>query len=211
MSHIIADKAQALVTPLAQGMGLEVVDVDFVREGAEWFLRVYIDKRGGVRIDDCEQLSKIFSTVLDGEDIINRAYNLVVSSPGLDRPLKTEADFRRYEGDLLDIQMLPGRLKTSLREEPQEKPPERPPQEKPPERLPERTPKGAAGKPLTESGKNIRGTAKKAGHRTGGADMISGFLDRYEGGRIYITDERGDAFSLAWEDVKTVKRAIRFK
>ena len=184
MSQKIADRARELVMPLAQSMGLEVVEVEFVRENAEWSLRVYIDKRGGVRIDDCEQLSKVFSTVLDDEDIINRAYSLVVSSPGLDRPLKTEADFRRYEDELLDVRMLPGRLKTSYKEE---------------------LPAEQGEKPLAP------GKKARSGHGANRADTVSGILVKFDEGRIYLKDARGGTFSLAWEDVKTAKRAIRFK
>ena len=166
MSRSIVDRARELVLPLAQKMGLEVVDVEFERENADWFLSVYVDKRGGVDIDDCERLSKEYSAVLDDEDMIKRAYNLVVSSPGLDRPLKTEADFRRYEGALLDIRMQPGKLIKKVK-------------------------------------KQRNGIEKP--------DMISGVLEKFEDNRVYLTDANGDAFSLAWEDIITAKRAIRFK
>ena len=196
MYRIIADRARELAVQLAQRMSLEVVEVEFVKENAEWHLRVYIDKRGGVNIDDCESFSKEFSTVLDGEDMIDRAYNLVVSSPGLDRPLKTEADFRRYAGELLDIRMLPGRLKTSLRAE------------QATERRDLPGPDGSPDAPA--AGKGTKAARKKPGHGVGGPDMISGILENFDGRRIFLTDENGDAFSLAWEDIKTTKRAIRF-
>jgi ribosome maturation factor RimP len=181
-------------------MGLEVLEVVFVKEGAEWYLRVYIDKRGGVRIEDCEQLSKEFSDILDEEDIINRAYNLEVSSPGLDRPLKTEADFRRYQGTLVDISLLPGRKETGYKEEP--------------------TGLFDDGYPDRASAKNGRTqkakivSSKKSGVKPAGKpgkpDMISGYLDRFDGGRLYLADEGGRSFSLGLQDIKTVKRAIRF-
>ena len=189
MSRSIAEKVRELVAPLAQGMGLEVVEVEFVREHAEWNLRIFIDKRGGIHIEDCERLSKVLSKALDEEDMISTSYNLVVSSPGLDRPLKTEADFRRYEGALLDIRMLPGRLAASIREE---------------------TPDNFDKTP--DAVKNMPDKFKKTpGQRTNGTDTISGILNKFEGGRIYLTDSKGGAFSLAWEDVKAAKRAIRFK
>ena len=191
MSHSIADKAREIVVPLAREMGLDVVEVEFAKERAEWYLRVFVDKRGGVRIDDCERLSKAFSTALDDIDIVDRAYSLVVSSPGLDRPLKTEADFLRHEGELLDVRMIPGRLVTSFKVE-----------------TPATQP--ATKKTLTEA-ERMLANAKRLNHGADGADMISGFLDKVEGGRIYLADGRGGVFSLAWEDVKTAKRAIRFK
>ncbi|MCL2058907.1 MAG: hypothetical protein FWH01_07590 [Oscillospiraceae bacterium] len=196
MSQNIADKARMLVEPLAQGMGLEVVEVEFVKDGADWQLRVYIDKRGGVHIDDCEQLSKAFSLVLDNEDMINRAYSLVVSSPGLDRPLKTEADFRRYEGELLDIFMLPGRLKTG-------------------DKLSIKSRSGGKGKAgggrMGKAGGSSKGKAGAGGmSKAGAADVVCGYLAKFEGGRIYLTDGDDGAFSVAWEDIKTVKRALRF-
>ena len=198
MSNIIADKAKGLVIPLAQDMGLEVVEVEFERENAQWFLRVYIDKRGGVRIEDCELLSKAFSTILDDVDIINRTYSLVVSSPGLDRPLKTEADYRRYEGALLDICMLPGRMKSSIREEHSSTAEDS-----------EKPESGDSNKRATKKQPLI--AKNKSTNKAGSVDIISGYLDKYEGGRIYLTDEQGVAFSIAGEDTKTVKRAIRFK
>ena len=198
MSGNIADRARELVAPLALGMGLEVVEVKFAKENAEWYLRVYIDKRGGVRIDDCEQLSKAFSDILDGEDMIDRAYNLEVSSPGLDRPLKTEADFRRYEGELLEIRMLPGKAKAYLNEEPPALP-------------------GTGDTPRTGTAADSPASNKKSGaknkkmkYNAGNPDMIVGILVKFEGDRIYLTDERENAFSLAWRDIKIVKRAVRF-
>ena len=198
MSQKISDRTKELVEPLTGDMGFEVIDVDFVKEGADWYLRVFIDKRGGIRIDDCEQLSKALSPILDDENYISRAYSLVVSSPGLDRPLRTEADYRRYEGELLEVRMLPGRIKTGLREE---------------------TPVNqaelisVAGEPEKTdkiSGQKKGGADKKRRFVASGPDMVSGILVSFDAGRLYLSDNRGDIFSLAREDIKTVKRAIKF-
>jgi len=183
---------------MAFGMGFEVIDVEFVKSNAEWNLCVYIDKRGGIHIDDCEKLSKELSGALDDEELFNRAYNLVVSSPGLDRPLKTGADFRRYEGALVDVQMQPGRAKDGVREEAAVEAAED---------------AGAAGVREEAGYEEIKpiGKPKKPGRAGGNPDVISGSLVRLDGGRLYLSDGQGRTFSLAWEDIKTVKRAIRFK
>lgn len=72
----------------------ELVDVEWVKEGANWYLRVFIDKEGGITVDDCELISRAFEEILDREDYISENYIFEVSSPGLDRPLKKEKDFR---------------------------------------------------------------------------------------------------------------------
>ena len=101
----IVDKTIRLVEPLTNKMKFDLVDTEFVKEYSDWYLRVYIDKKGGVNIDDCEQLSRELSDALDIADFIKQSYILEISSPGLDRPLKTEADFIRYQGELLDVQL----------------------------------------------------------------------------------------------------------
>lgn len=94
----IEDKIRALASPVAEGFGLELVDVTFTSEFGRRILRIYIDKPEGVTVDDCERVSREMSTLLDVEDPIPQNYNLEVSSPGLDRPLKTEKDFVRFIG-----------------------------------------------------------------------------------------------------------------
>ncbi|BCV24969.1 MAG TPA: ribosome maturation factor RimP [Firmicutes bacterium] len=98
MSAAIVETVTALVEPLAAREGLEVVDVTFTHESGRWYLRVFIDKPGGVGVDDCERLSEVLSPALDEKDPIPRSYYLEVSSPGLDRPLKRERDFERFRG-----------------------------------------------------------------------------------------------------------------
>lgn len=94
----VEDRVRALAAPVAEGFGLELVDIVFTSEFGRRVLRVYIDKPGGITVDDCERVSRELSTVLDVEDPIPQSYSLEVSSPGLDRPLKTEKDFSRFAG-----------------------------------------------------------------------------------------------------------------
>lgn len=88
-------KAEELITPIVEANGFELVDVEYVKEGGTWYLRAYIDKEGGITVDDCEIVSRAFSDRLDAEDFIDDAYIMEVSSPGLGRPLKKEKDYKR--------------------------------------------------------------------------------------------------------------------
>lgn len=81
--------------PLIEQNNFELVDVEYVKEGSNWYLRVYIDKQGGINVDDCELISRALSDMLDEEDYIEEAYILEVSSPGLGRPLKKDKDLQR--------------------------------------------------------------------------------------------------------------------
>ncbi|MBQ1493229.1 MAG: ribosome maturation factor RimP [Blautia sp.] len=96
-------KAQALLEPIVEGMGFELVDVEYVKEAGTWYLRGYIDKSGGITVNDCEAVSRIFSDRLDEEDFIEDSYVMEISSPGLDRPLKKEKDFARSIGKLVEV------------------------------------------------------------------------------------------------------------
>ncbi len=80
-----------------------MVDVEYVKEGGTWYLRAYIDKPGGINVDDCEVVSRRLSDILDEKDYIEEAYILEVSSPGLGRPLKKEKDFKRSLGEEVDV------------------------------------------------------------------------------------------------------------
>lgn len=91
-------RIEGILTPLLEAEGFSLVDVEYKREQGGWVLRVFIDKEGGVTLDDCAQVSREFGQFLDVEDIIPTAYHLEVSSPGLDRPLKKEEDFVKYSG-----------------------------------------------------------------------------------------------------------------
>jgi ribosome maturation factor RimP len=209
MSKKIAGKARSLAAPLTDKMGLELVDTEFVKEGSNWYLRVYIDKIGGISIDDCEAVSKVFSDLLDDADFIPHAYVLEVSSPGLDRPLASDADYRRYAGELLEIRMsakpggggetaggadggcLPG--------------------------------SGAGGGESGEGGGRDRGRSgggagreKRQGMARNGARgrdearVVYGELVKLENGIIYVTDESGSQAGIPLKDVEEVRRAIRF-
>ena len=83
-------RAEELLKPIVERFGVEIYDVEYVKEGSEWYLRAYIDKDGGVNIMDCENVSRAFSDVLDEQDFIKDAYILEVSSPGLGRTLKKD-------------------------------------------------------------------------------------------------------------------------
>jgi ribosome maturation factor RimP len=89
--------------PVLDDLGFELVDVEFKREGQGWVLRFFIDKPGGVTLDDCALFSREVSMLLDVEDFIHRAYHLEVSSPGIDRPLKTREDYQRFCGERIKV------------------------------------------------------------------------------------------------------------
>lgn len=99
----IIKRAEAILEPLLEQEGLALVDCAFVREQGGWVLRVFIDKGEGISIEDCARVSREFGDLLDVEDIIPIPYRLEVSSPGLDRPLKKEADFVRFSGKRVRI------------------------------------------------------------------------------------------------------------
>ena len=96
-------RAEALLEPIVNTHNFELVDVEYVKEGSDYYLRAYIDKEGGITIDDCELVSKAFEQKLDSEDFIKDAYILEVSSPGLTRPLKKDKDFERSIGKEIEI------------------------------------------------------------------------------------------------------------
>lgn len=98
-------RTEEFLLPLVDKHHFELVDVEFVKEGANWYLRAYIDKEGGIAVDDCEVISRILSDWLDKEDFIDDSYILEVSSPGLGRPLKKEQDFARSIGKEVDIRL----------------------------------------------------------------------------------------------------------
>ncbi len=89
--------------PIIEANNLELVDVEYVKEGGDYYLRIYADKEGGITIGDCEIVNRALGDILDTEDYISDAYILEVSSPGLTRPLKKENDFKRSIGKLVDV------------------------------------------------------------------------------------------------------------
>ena len=94
----VAQRVWDMALPLAQELGLSLWDVQFVKEGADWFLRIFIDKEGGVSIDDCVDMTHAIDPVLDREDPIPQEYLLEVSSPGLERKLTRPQHFAAYVG-----------------------------------------------------------------------------------------------------------------
>ncbi len=98
-------RTEKLLEPIMVDNNFELVDVEYVKEAGNWFLRVYIDKEGGITIDDCELVSRALSELLDEHDYIPDAYILEVSSPGLGRQLKKDKDFARSIGEDVEIKL----------------------------------------------------------------------------------------------------------
>ncbi len=96
---------EEMVAKITDPLNFEIVDVEYVKEAGEYYLRVYIDKDGGIALSDCESVSRQLSEVLDIKDPIIDNYFLEVSSPGLDRPLKKDKDFVRYQGRDVEIKL----------------------------------------------------------------------------------------------------------
>ncbi|WP_129597011.1 ribosome maturation factor RimP [Anaerophilus nitritogenes] len=101
----VVEIVEELILPFTNEKQIELVDVEFVKEGQNWFLRVYIDKLDGVSLDDCQMVSEFLSEKLDETDPIEQNYYLEVSSPGLDRPLKADKDFEKYKGRMIEIHL----------------------------------------------------------------------------------------------------------
>ena len=98
-------KTEALLQPLMEENNFELVDVEYVKEGGNYYLRAYIDKEGGITSNDCELISRALSDILDEKDFIPDAYILEVSSPGLGRQLKKDKDFKRSLGEEVEIKL----------------------------------------------------------------------------------------------------------
>lgn len=101
--EIYEQKTEELLQGIVDANGFELVDVEYVKEGGTWYLRAYIDKPGGIAVDDCAIVSRAFSEILDEKDFIEDSYIFEVSSPGLGRPLKKEKDFTRSMGEEVEI------------------------------------------------------------------------------------------------------------
>ncbi len=95
----------ALVEPVLEAQGLDLVDLEFARMGSRWLVRIYMDREGGVTLQDCSDMSRLIGDILDVNDLPPGPYNLEVSSPGLDRPLKREKDFLKYKGKQAKIRL----------------------------------------------------------------------------------------------------------
>ena len=96
-------KTEKLLMPIMEANGFELGDVEYVKEAGNWYLRAYIDKPGGITVDDCEVVNRELGDLLDRDDFIDESYILEVSSPGLGRPLKKERDFIRSKGEEVEI------------------------------------------------------------------------------------------------------------
>lgn len=101
--EVYEQKTEELLKPIMEEYQFELVDVEYVKEGGNWYLRAYIDKEGGITVDDCELVSRRMSDLLDEQDYIEESYIFEVSSPGLGRPLKKEKDYVRSMGKELEI------------------------------------------------------------------------------------------------------------
>ncbi len=99
----VTERVLELALPVAEKCGCEIWDVEYVREAGAWYLRVYIDKPGGVSIDDCETFSRAFDPVLDEADPIPSSYIFEVSSAGAERVLKRPGDFERFTGEQVEV------------------------------------------------------------------------------------------------------------
>lgn len=96
---------EEMLQPVLEKQNYELVDIEYKKEGSYWYLRIYIDKEGGITVDDCQAVSEQVSTWLDEKDPIPHSYILEVSSPGLDRILKKPSDFERYKGFKVDVSL----------------------------------------------------------------------------------------------------------
>ncbi|MDO5406801.1 MAG: ribosome maturation factor RimP [Eubacteriales bacterium] len=104
-------RTEKFLLPVLDEHQFELVDVEYVKEAGNWYLRAYIDKEGGITVDDCEVISRLLSDWLDKEDFIQDSYIMEVSSPGLGRPLKKDKDFERSLGDEVEIRLFKARNK----------------------------------------------------------------------------------------------------
>ena len=96
-------KTESLILPILERMQFELVDVEYVKEGGIYYLRAYIDKEGGITVNDCEAVAREMNVLLDEKDFIPDSYTFEVSSPGLGRPLKKEKDYVRNMGEEIEI------------------------------------------------------------------------------------------------------------
>ncbi|MEK6709132.1 MAG: ribosome maturation factor RimP [Nitrospinota bacterium] len=105
MAADLMGRIWALAEPLAASLGMELVEVELAGGGRRQVLRLFIDKPGGVGLDDCKRMSREVEARLDAEDVIGPSYSLEVSSPGIERPLRRPGDFRRYAGRRVRIRL----------------------------------------------------------------------------------------------------------
>lgn len=101
--EVYIEKTREFITPILENKGFELYDIEYVKEGQDYFLRVYIEKPGGITIDDCVEVSREMNEILDREDYIKDAYTFEVSSPGLLRPFKIDKDYERALNEDVEI------------------------------------------------------------------------------------------------------------
>lgn len=101
----VEDIVYELARPITDRYSFEIVEVEFKKEGSDWYLRLYIDKEGGITIEDCQTVSEELSGLLDEADPIEQSYIFEVSSPGVERPLKTDRDYEKNNGKLIEIRL----------------------------------------------------------------------------------------------------------
>lgn len=101
----IENKTEVLIMPLIEANGLDLYDIDYVKEGGTFYLRIYLDKEGGITVNDCELVSREFNEILDREDYIDDSYIFEVSSPGLGRALKKDKHFARSLGEEVEVRL----------------------------------------------------------------------------------------------------------
>lgn len=101
--EVYEQRTEELIQPILEEFNFELVDVEYVKEGGTWYLRAFIDKEGGITVNDCEDVARRMNDILDEEDYIPDSYVFEVSSPGLGRPLKKEKDYVRSMGKELEI------------------------------------------------------------------------------------------------------------
>lgn len=101
----LVETVEGYLEPILAEHNYELVDVEYVKEGPNYYLRIYIDKEGGINIEDCRLTSRAIEEVLDAKDIIKEAYTLEVSSPGLDRILKRDREYVKYKGRMVDVKL----------------------------------------------------------------------------------------------------------
>lgn len=105
MKKSVESIVSEIALPIVREVGVELYDVEYVKEGGQWYLRIYIDAENGVDIDQCEAVSRLLDPALDKADPIREAYFLEVSSVGLDRQLKKEKDFHYFMGEMIEVRL----------------------------------------------------------------------------------------------------------
>ena len=105
MKKNIESTIEALVQPIVDAKNIEIVDIEYVKEAGQFYLRIYLEKEGGISLDDCADVSRELNPILDEKDPIKDNYFLEVCSPGLDRPLKKDKDFERYAGRDVEVKL----------------------------------------------------------------------------------------------------------